>query len=68
MTAATGAQFKSQRRFALHALRDLGFGKSQMEERIREQADMIVASFRANGPDKPLDPTDSIQVPSFLGE
>ncbi|GFS87499.1 cytochrome P450 18a1 [Nephila pilipes] len=35
--AFTGLPWKEQRRFSLHMLRDLGFGKTRMEEHIKEE-------------------------------
>ncbi|PRD33978.1 UNVERIFIED_CONTAM: Cyp2j6 [Trichonephila clavipes] len=35
--AFTGLPWKEQRRFSLHMLRDLGFGKTRMQEHIKEE-------------------------------
>ena len=37
-----GDEWREQRRFSLHSLRDLGFGRGQMERRIREQVHGLV--------------------------
>ncbi|PAA86266.1 hypothetical protein BOX15_Mlig000805g3, partial [Macrostomum lignano] len=42
-----GSTWKEQRRFALRVLRDLGLGKSRMEEVISAEAEELVANFAA---------------------
>ncbi len=58
----TGDMFKSQRRFTLHTLRDLGFGKAAIEARVKEQASQLEDSLRSRDPGEPVDPTDPIQA------
>lgn len=42
---ATGKEWREQRRFTLRHLRDFGFGKSSMEEIIKEEYDDLAASI-----------------------
>ena len=44
-----GSLWKEQRRWALHALRDLGFGKHSIEQVIRDELSDLVAQLRALG-------------------
>ena len=38
---SNGTEWQDQRRFTLKHLRDLGFGKSSMEDQILEEADKL---------------------------
>ncbi|XP_076321631.1 cytochrome P450 2J6-like [Tachypleus tridentatus] len=42
-----GLPWKEQRRFSLHALRNLGFGKTKMEDHIKEEINVILEQFAA---------------------
>jgi hypothetical protein len=50
---SSGSQWKEQRRFALHHLRNLGFGKSSMEEKIIDEINYLT---------KEIDETDGNAV------
>ena len=47
--------WRQTRRFALHIMRDFGLGKHSIEERIQDEAEVLVEQFRRqNG--RPFDP------------
>ena len=50
MIATLGDEWKEQRRFAIRHLRDFGFGKSSMEDIIREEFLDIADNLRSRGP------------------
>ncbi len=50
---SSGSQWKEQRRFALHQLRNLGFGKTSMEEHIIDEINYLT---------KEIDETDGNAV------
>ena len=43
----TGEHFRQQRRFALHVLRDFGFGRNQMEAKIADDVDRLMAHWES---------------------
>lgn len=45
-----GPKWQEQRRFALHALRDLGFGKDTIEDIVREELAGLVNELEFAGP------------------
>ncbi|XP_053123281.1 cytochrome P450 2G1-like isoform X2 [Hemicordylus capensis] len=52
----TGERWKQLRRFAITTFKNFGMGKRSMEERIKEEAQFLVAEFhKTQG--KPFDPT-----------
>ena len=51
--------WRQARRFALHSMRDFGLGKHSIDERIQDEAGVLVEQFRSkNG--RPFDPTADI--------
>lgn len=46
---ADGSRWREQRRFSLHRLRDLGFGKSAIEAKIRGEVDVMLAELGKGG-------------------
>ncbi|CAH1778967.1 unnamed protein product, partial [Owenia fusiformis] len=54
-----GQQWKEQRRFALHTLRDFGLGKNRMEAVIQSELDYFVTEISRHNGD-PFDPTDLV--------
>jgi cytochrome P450 family 2 subfamily J len=69
MCFSTGELWKTNRRFALHTLRDFGFGRNLMEAKIMKHTDWLVDQFQKNGLNgNAFNPADSIQlaVGSFL--
>ncbi|KAI1299637.1 Cytochrome P450 2J6 [Halotydeus destructor] len=50
----SGELWKEQRRFALHHLRDHGFGKSKMEDKIREEIGFLTKEIEKHSKD-PVD-------------
>lgn len=52
---AEGSLWSEQRRFALHTLRDLGFGKMALEESIRDELRLLLSFFEQQQ-SKPLNP------------
>lgn len=66
-----GDDWKQNRRFSLHVLRDLGFGKKSMEEHILEEAACLLENFdEAKGApldvDKYLAPSVSNNITALL--
>ena len=53
--------WKSQRRFALHVLRDFGFGKPVLEDTIIDQANQMT-KFLKELDGKPIDMTKTLTV------
>ncbi|XP_013776427.1 cytochrome P450 2J6-like [Limulus polyphemus] len=47
VAVSNGIAWKEQRRFSLHALRDLGFGKTKMEDHIKEEVNVILEQLAA---------------------
>jgi cytochrome P450 family 2 subfamily J len=45
MFISNGELWKTNRRFALHTLRDFGFGRNIMEAKIMKHADWLVEQF-----------------------
>ena len=60
----TGEHFRSQRRFALHVLRDFGFGRNQMEAKINDDIDRLLAHWETRCRDGrfQLNPTMNLSV------
>ena len=57
-----GCNWMEQRRFALRTLRDFGFGKSGMEEMIKEEVELFIEEIkRSKG--KPLDFANKFNLP-----
>ncbi|XP_075692246.1 cytochrome P450 2F3-like isoform X2 [Rhinoderma darwinii] len=52
----TGERWRQLRRFAITTLKNFGMGKRSLEERVKEEAQYLLAEFRKSG-GKPLDPT-----------
>uniref|UniRef100_A0A8D0HT80 Cytochrome P450 family 2 subfamily AH member 13 n=1 Tax=Sphenodon punctatus TaxID=8508 RepID=A0A8D0HT80_SPHPU len=52
----TGERWRSLRRFAISTLKNFGMGKRSLEERIKEEAQFLMAEFRKTQ-GKPFDPT-----------
>ncbi|XP_074873000.1 cytochrome P450 2G1-like isoform X2 [Carettochelys insculpta] len=52
----TGERWRQLRRFAIATFKNFGMGKRSMEERIKEEAQVLVAEFRKTE-GKPFDPT-----------
>ena len=50
-----GEDWKILRRFTLRALRDFGVGKSSLEEKIKDEVEVVLAEFDLNK-GKPFDP------------
>ena len=50
-----------QRRFALHTLRDLGFGKSRMEVLLAEEASELCKQLETYG-DQPVDVRNEFNI------
>lgn len=62
---AVGHFWQEQRRFTMRHLRDLGFGKTSIEDQmIGELNDLIkdLENASASSPDKTVDLTDTFQV------
>ena len=50
-----GVTWRQSRKFALHSMRDFGLGKHSIDERIQDEAAVLVEQFRSkNG--QPFDP------------
>ncbi|XP_075771707.1 cytochrome P450 2F3-like [Pelodiscus sinensis] len=52
----TGERWRQLRRFAIATFKNFGMGKRSMEERIKEEAQVLVSEFRKTE-GKPFDPT-----------
>ncbi|XP_039217797.1 cytochrome P450 2F3-like isoform X1 [Crotalus tigris] len=52
----TGERWRQLRRFAISTLKNFGMGKRSMEQRIKEEAQFLVAEFRKTQ-GQPFDPT-----------
>ena len=50
-----GKDWKTLKRFTLRALRDFGVGKSSLEEKIKEEVEVVLAEFDTNT-NLPFDP------------
>ena len=50
---------KATRKFALHSMRDFGLGKHSIDERIQDEARVLVKMFRGRT-DQAFDPQDDI--------
>ncbi|XP_015920068.1 cytochrome P450 18a1 [Parasteatoda tepidariorum] len=69
--AIIGLPWKEQRRFSLHMLRDLGFGKTKMESHLKEEIlELIELIEKENGcpisPAEYLTPSMSNNIASFI--
>lgn len=53
--AFNGLAWKEQRRFSLHMLKDLGFGKSHMEDMMKEEIGDLLDHFESTG-GRPISP------------
>ena len=54
-----GKTWRQSRKFALHSMRDFGLGKHSIDERIQDEAGVLVEQFRSkNG--QPFDPETHI--------
>ncbi len=58
---SNGITWSEQRRFALHTLRDLGFGKSSMEDMIVEEVQELCKELEKKA-DKPIDVKNSFNL------
>jgi hypothetical protein len=55
--------WKTNRRFALHTLRDFGVGRNVMETKIMKHTDWLVEQFRKEGRGgRAFSPFDAIQL------
>ncbi|XP_053577732.1 cytochrome P450 2F3 [Bombina bombina] len=52
----TGERWRQLRRFAITTLKNFGMGKRSLEERVKEEAQYLIAEFRQSE-GKPIDPT-----------
>ena len=51
-----GKRWNEQRRFALHTLRDFGFGKMALEDSIRDELHDMISSFEKDSARGAVDP------------
>ncbi|XP_040261875.1 cytochrome P450 2F2-like [Bufo bufo] len=52
----TGERWRQLRRFAISTLKNFGMGKRSLEERVKEEAQYLIAEFKKSE-GKPVDPT-----------